>query len=307
MKQTLSFLAFLLIACQPLVAQYFFTQYFDGADTVFDNSINITIDPDTNNIWQIGKPQKPIFNAATSLPNVIVTDTINSYPPNNVSRFYTKMYAWTNSGIFAWQWKQKLDMNPNHTGGMIEFSQDQGQTWQNVFNNPYVYNFYGFLPNNQDTLPTGEYVFSGTDSTWRDIWLCLDFSWVSISPDTVYFRFSFISDSSNIKKEGWMIDNMNAHATMIHTAVSGQHFDKYLNVYPNPTSDLLFIEAQKIQGFHIIENMQLIDNLGNIVEEWKNIPTKFFIKTQKYPGGLYRLRIKTNIEEETFPIIIERK
>ena len=38
-----------------------------------------------NNIWQIGKPQKSVFNAAHSAPNALLTDTVNHYPVNDTS------------------------------------------------------------------------------------------------------------------------------------------------------------------------------------------------------------------------------
>ncbi len=40
-----------------------------------------------NNIWQIGSPQKTVISSAHSAPNVIITDTVNTYPPNNTSVF----------------------------------------------------------------------------------------------------------------------------------------------------------------------------------------------------------------------------
>ena len=38
-------------------------------------------------LWQIGTPQKQMFTSPYSSPNVIVTDTQHSYPPNDTSRF----------------------------------------------------------------------------------------------------------------------------------------------------------------------------------------------------------------------------
>ena len=58
----------------------FYTQYFDGADTTVWNSILIDIDHDSSNVWQIGTPQKNIFDSAATQPNAIVTDTINLLP-----------------------------------------------------------------------------------------------------------------------------------------------------------------------------------------------------------------------------------
>jgi hypothetical protein len=286
-----------------------YSQYFDGADTLLWNSIKIELDTSSQNIWQIGTPQKTIFNSAATRPFAIVTDTINFYPTNNTSRFIAKV--WNNWvwywGIFALQWKQKLDMDTSYDGGIIEYSVDNGNTWVNVFNNPYVYNFYGFQTANQDTLAGGEFAFSGTDSTWRDIWLCFDLSWIEqfIENDTILFRFTLLSDSVDNSKEGWLIDNMLAHITIIHTVKEVEQ-ENYLNVYPNPANNIVHIQTQKIMQYHIIEKMELVDPLGRVVDMWTNIPTKFWFDTNNYHDGLYFLKIKTNIKSETLPLVISK-
>ena len=286
-------------------AQQYLTQYFDGADTSITNSIIIQLDTVSTNIWQRGRPQKIIFDSAATIPNAIVTDTIHYYPINNISRFMFKIVPWINWGVLAIQWKQKLDMDTAHDGGIIEFSFDNGNNWENVFNNPHVYNFSGFDFVNQDTLATGEYAFSGTDSIWRDVWLCYDLSWISFN-DSVLIRFSFVSDSIDNNKEGWIIDNMFAHVDVIHPVKEVNKKD-YLNVYPNPAKDIVNIEIQKIQEFHIIENMELRDLNGKLVKQWKNCPTKFWFDVSKYPDGIYYLKIKTNIKSETIPLLIKKQ
>lgn len=305
---------YLMITLIFLIAQnsfgQFYRQYFDGADTVYNmnmspSSILVTIDDDSTNIWQIGKPQKVIFDSAATQPNAIVTDTLNYYPVNNMSSFGFKIRPWTNWGILALQWKQKLDMDSDFDGGIIEYSIDHGNSWINVFDNPYTYNYYGFQPQNKDTLQTGEVAFSGTDSTWRDIWLCFGMSWLQQAQDTIYFKFTFKSDSIDNNKEGWMIDNLLAHITMIHT-VKETEKDNRLNVYPNPANNIVNIETEKVMEFHIIELMELIDPLGRVVERWKNIPTKFWFKTDKYNDGLYYLKVKTNLKSETVPLVISK-
>lgn len=307
MKQICLTAVLLLCFVRYSTAQ-FYTQYFDGADTSIGNSIRITLDTSSQNVWQIGRPQKVIFDSAATQPNAIVTDTINFYPTNDTSRFIARVLinGW-NWGIFALQWKQKLDMDTAHDGGIIEYSVDNGNTWVNVFNNPYVYNFYGFQTANQDTLPGGEFAFSGTDSTWRDIWLCFDMSWLQQFNwnDTALFRFTLLSDSVDNSKEGWLIDNMLAHITIIHTVKEVEQ-ENYLNVYPNPANNIVHIQTQKIMEYHIIEQMELIDPLGRVVDKWTSIPTKFWFDTNKYNDGMYYLKVRTNIKSETLPLIISK-
>ena len=307
MKTKQILLLFIMVHITNLLYGQDYRQYFDGADTictqnVWRSSLCFTIDDDSTNIWQIGKPQKTIFDSAATYPNALMTDSIHFYPPNNISSFEFKIVPWSSRGIMAIEWKQKLDMDKDFDGGKIEFSVDAGDSWQNAFNNPHVYNFYGFLPSNQDTLANGDFVFSGTDSLWRDIWLCYDMSWLTWN-DSILVRFTFSSDSIDNRKEGWLIDNMMVRTTLIHT-VSEVQPEKYLNVYPNPTSDIIYIETQKIQDFHIIEQMVLVNSSGQVMDEWNHIPTKFFINAKKYSNGLYYLKIKTNIKSETVPIMI---
>jgi hypothetical protein len=306
LKVTYFALLVLTFFSSSLYAQDWF-QYFDGADTLCGHnfspaSICINTGSDSTNIWQVGVPNKGIFDAAATFPNALLTDTVNFYPPNDTSSFQFAVIPWTFSGILALQWKQKLDMDVGLDGGKIETSIDGGLSWQNVFDDPHVYNFYGYQPGNSDTLPSGDLVFSGTDSVWQDIWLCYDYSWLSFF-DSMMVKFTFISDSTDTQQEGWMIDNLLAHVTLIHTVGESQP-DKYLRVYPNPASDRIHIETQKIQTFHIIEEMYLMNASGQVVDEWRNEPTKFYINTQKYSNGLYYLKVKTNLRTETHPIVI---
>ena len=286
----------------------FYHQYFDGADTSASSSILIEIIQDSSNVWQIGKPQKTIFDSAATQPNAIVTDTLNFYPITDTSRFITKIAnnfgSW---GVFALQWKQKLDMDTAFDGGTIEYSTDSGTTWISVFNNPYVYNFYGYDTLNVDTLIGGMKAFNGTDSTWKDIWLCFSSSWLAQfqSMDTLLFRFSIIADSINNYKEGWLIDNMLAHTTWVHT-IKEIPQDTYLRMYPNPTNNIVHIEIEKLSQYHIIEHMELIDALGKVVAQWNNIPTKFWFETNQYPNGQYVLKVKTNIKTVTQSLIISK-
>jgi hypothetical protein len=282
-----------------------YEQYFDGADTNEWNSLIINIDPDTSNIWQIGKPQKSIFDSASTTPNVIVTDTINYYPPLNTSSFTVSFVPWAPWGVLAVRWAQKLDLDTNHDGAIVEYTIDHGLNWNNVFNNPYVYNFYGFQMENQDTLNSGEYAFSGTDSSWRDIWLCFDMSFLSTVTDTISFRYTLKSDSIDNNREGWMIDNMWIQLTLFHTVKS--EMEDYMKVYPTMTNGIVNIETIKIQDYHIIESIQLIDLNGRVVKQYGKSPTKFYLDISDQIDGMYYLKVHTNKQTSTYPIILRRE
>jgi hypothetical protein len=304
MKTTLTFLA--ILACYIYsFSQSYYQQYFDGADTSAWNSIFVHIEADSNNLWQVGTPQKTIFNAPATIPNVIVTDTINSPSGANLSRFEfkigTQVWGW---GILALQWMQKLDMPPGLAGGIIEFSVDTGQTWQNAFNNPYVYNFYGYQPGNHDTLFTGEEGFSGQDTSWRDIWLCYDLSWM-FGIDTIGVRFTFKADSVAEGYEGWMIDNLLAHITFGHTLKEVPK-DDHLLVYPSVTSNRIHILAAKHALEDYIERIEVMDPMGRIVESIGPCPTRFWMDLQHLTPGNYYVRVTTPHGTETSKVVLMR-
>jgi len=300
-----SYTQFLLLFILPFVSfgQFGYKQYFDGDDTAAFNSIIINYDTTNTNVWQVGPPQKTIFDKASTLPNALITDTINNYPINVNSSFTTGFGpSHSNWGVLALQWNQKLDMDKDFDGGVIEFSLDSGNTWQNVFNNPYVYSFYGFNPTNQDTIvSTGDFSFSGTDNNWMSVWLCFDYSWLSTS-DSLAIRFTIKSDSIDNGKEGWVIDNMLLNQTIIHT-VNETKQTEYLKVSPTLTSGIVNISSKKVDEYHIIEQMELVDINGKSIREWKSIPTKFFIDISDQKSGIYFLTIKTNFKTETFKIV----
>lgn len=303
MKTRITTILCLLIFPALLFSQELY-QYFDGADTLENSAIFIDIDSSSSTIWQIGVPQKSNFNSAATLPNALLTDTVNYIPTNDTASFQYHLHPGFTWGVWAIQWKQKIDLDYGKDGGLIEFSVDGGNTWESAFDNPYVYSFFGFDENNVGTLATGEKVFTGVDNAWRDIWLCYDMSWAN-GNDALMMRHTIICDSIDNNNEGWMIDNLLAHFTWVHTLQEVEQ-KEYIKVTPNPTSGRVHISARKINEYHIIEQMELLDANGRVLESWESIPVQFFIDIDQYPNGIYYLNIKTNKESEIVKIVLQK-
>lgn len=308
MKKIFILLFIVIFNFPTILKSQYQTQYFDGNDTSIYNSIFIDYGSDTiGNIWQIGKPQKSIFNSASTAPNVLITDTINTYPNNDTSSFIIHLtneeLEWQWRGVFAFHWQQKLDIDTLYDGGLIEFSVDSGNTWYNIHESPYSYNLYGFESSSVDTLVNGEYVFTGIDTTWRNVWICFDYSWL-YQKKVLDFKFTFISDAINNNKEGWIIDNFNAQTTFVHTLKELEQ-EEYIKIYPNPTKDRLHINIKRQSEYHIIEKLQVLSLTGEILDEFENVPTKFFLETNSYENGIYFLKIKTNLKTKTVKFTVE--
>ncbi len=276
------------------------SQYFDGADTVANMSIQIELDTASSNIWQIGPPQKTIFDSAATNPNVLVTDTLNTYPKNNTSIFTFNLPVFNNWGITAIRWKQKLDMDTAKDGGIVEYSVDTGKTWINVFNDSNVYNFYGYLDTtNVDTLPNGVKAFTGRDTVWRDIWLCYHGSYLQ-NFDSMLFRFTFVSDSVDNNRDGWMIDNMLLQETFFHT-VSTVDPDKTFMVYPTVSSGVVKISMDE-KG-KLVQHISVIDAQGKMLQNYDPNAQKTEIDISNLPVGTYFLSIFSEDKLEVHQVI----
>lgn len=281
------------------------TQYFDGADTLVYRSIFITLEDSADNTWQIGPPKKAIFDSAATFPNVLVTDTLNNYPPEDTSVFTFRQYRDGMRGIAAVRWKQKLDMVKGHACGFVEYSSDTGKTWKNVFKDPDVYKFYGFDTLNVDTLSNGAYAFTGTDTTWKDIWLCFEYSSSFSFPDTMLFRFTFVSDTSSTTGEGWMIDNIMVHNTIFHTVKSATH-GKAIRVYPTVTQGKVTIDIDRQVDEQVFKNISLLSSDGKLLKQYQPLGSTYSIDIGNYASGIYYLKITTDKTSFSYPVQLSK-
>lgn len=276
-----------------------YDQYFEPPNL---NNLTIAIGTNTDNIWQIGVPQKTLFASASTTPHAIITLTLNTYPLSNVSSFsFAVAHQTTNPWPYALQWNQKIDMEAGQDGGIVEFSMNSGQTWQNAHNNTNVSQFYGFQPGNKDTINTNEYCFSGTDNLWRSIWLCIAPPTAN-SNDTICYRFIFKSDAAETNQEGWILDNFYAHHTVFHP-VKEHSLKDNVTVYPNTTTGIVNIEAKNEKLNTKIDNIILTDINGKIIENYGTNYAKVVIDLSKHPSGTYFFTIRIGAKVESHKVI----
>lgn len=280
-------------------------QFFEGGNSLTD--LEVRVDSISSRVWQIGKPGKTLFSSAQTKPNAILTDTNNPYPVND-SSFFTINFSPKSmipfTGVLAVQWVQKMDLEKGKDGGILEYSIDTGNTWVNAFNNPGVHNFYGFLQSTKDTLPNGQYAFSGTDTTWRNVWLCFKYNLSARVADSMIVRFKLQSDGNHTAQEGWMIDNIQVHKTMVHT-VNEIEKNQSFKVSPTITTGQLNLKSNVDETPPVIEKIELLNIEGKLVEEFEASPQMSTIHIGSHPNGIYFLRIKTNEKTETTQIMLQ--
>lgn len=166
-----------------------------------------------DNIWQIGAPQKNVLNSAQSFPNVIITDSVDTYPVNDTSRFTIESTAINPSNSINWffcslEFDYNVDSDSLSDFGLIEFSPDNGNTWIDLMNDPFYLNHVTWIVDNYgDSIPS----LSGTSNGWSHVtlnWHSLA-EYLAIQPGTTFiWRFSFISDGTQNNRDGLMFDNI---------------------------------------------------------------------------------------------------
>lgn len=283
------------------IAQY--GQYHE--ETNFETNLQLVRIDNSNpeNTWQIGPPQKAFFNGAYSVPNAIVTDTINLYPQSNYSSFYIsiKDLNWFTGSPSILSFVHKYDTDSLSDGGYIDASYDGGETWLNIiydstmFNCSWTpgfgyfsYNFYG----DTNTLYNGVNGFSGKSDEWQEsmfVWYyCIGVD--EEYPDSMMIRFNFISDDQPNDKEGWMIDNIVLNSDICGYIPEGMANHYSATIQPNPINDesKLIISGAIGQKYYLT----ITDIFGRLVYSVSAKDKEFQMNLAELENGLYFYRIK---------------
>jgi len=289
MKKTILLLAFII------------SQFFCHGQWLFNNFENsfgmevIIGDSSMDSIWQIGVPQKTIFNSSNSFPNAILTDTLNSYPSNASATFILEIddeVLWGFPFIQV-EWQQKLDVEIGVDGGIVEASYDDGVTWQNVLSDtvyrPFVVGRYQI-----DPLVNGEIGFTGV-SDWSFVGLCWGTP-IGMHPDdiqSIHLRFTFVSDSNDTNQEGWMIDDFEILGGIIGASTEG-NISTEIEVYPNPSDGFINLKLPEVSYDNFI--LEISNHTGQTVYQ-ENIRNRGFqnhqVLIEDFTSGIYFVSLRT--------------
>ena len=285
-KFILSLLCFSLVS---MVAKAQFNPEVIDFESVTNSLIHIDT-ANHANLWQIGRPQKTLFNSAITPPNAIVTDTLLPYPINTNSSFQFTVYDSTfilSGSNPTWSWnyiyfsfEYEMDSDTLHDGGYVEFSLDSGQTWHDIA--PWNSMFYY-----QNTLFNGRPAITGhrlgPDYRMATIPLCAGLGGPTI-PHSIDIRFTFASDSINTNKEGWLIDNI-WFGVDICSGIHEASKANTVTAYPVPASTSIAFQSDEV-----MKNATLIiyDDKGQKVKTIENINgTQWNLTNQNFSSGIY--------------------
>ncbi len=215
---------------------------FDSISPVYIDTLN----PD--NVWQIGPPQKDLFDSAFSPPNVIVTDTLEYYPNLTQSEFIVK--APNPSGGIGMEMYHKYDTDTLLDGGEIEVSYD-GIEWENIGNTTFFsWNEYDYFSN---------LGFNGNSGGWVNTY----YYWNYPPTDTLQIKFIFRSDDIQTNKEGWMLDNI--YFTFdLGIGIDEHDQNNVFTAFPNPFNHETLIQFANPENKNY--KLKLFDSGGRLIK-----------------------------------------
>jgi len=300
------------------------TIFSQVGDLIFTDTINfeniqneLILKIDTNNttnLWQVGSPDKNLFDTAFSVPNAIITDTVNPYSINNKS--YFDIIIKNNNPWMWWPWgegllsfRHKYNTDSLFDGGHLEISYDLGNTFFNLIydtNQMMGTSSIGFY-NLSDTILGNIPSFTGTSNGWtysEYYWW-----WFALvdddSPhDSLIIRFVFNSDNNNSNKEGWMIDNIIFNGYDYVGNINKIEYSNEIIIYPNPSDGKFFINFKTIKNTDV--EIKIINITGQCVfNKIIKTNTNAQIDLGKQPKGIYLIKAGYNNCFKTKKIIIE--
>ncbi len=262
----------------------------------------IIIDSSLNNIWQIGTPDKSFFNDAHTGIKAMVTDTIDSYSPNDTSVFiYVIRNPYTETCYTYMHFWHKYDMDTLTDKGIIEASYDGGTSWMVVNDTsgmPFMDSYFSW--DWDFHASSGTYTPHPVTTTGKsDGWILSGFNWQWWMPvrsdsiiyplDSLMIRFTFISDSVNTNKEGWMIDDIVTYGAgwANCSGIRDLTAKKRLTVFPNPFS----VQTTLKTNFELNRaNIVILDSFGRKIKQMKNVSGQTITFNRNgLPSGIYFL------------------
>lgn len=281
-----------------LLTFLFFSFYLNAQIIDFESTVpHIQLDTSAGNLWQIGPPQKTLFDAARSPVNALMTDTINNYPPNTHTSFTYEIYDPVSVDVAFWY---RIDSEEGMDGAYLEVSVDTGQTWHLLDGG--ILDLY---PPNAGTgwISVGTYMYTPFDTLYNGVngvsgskgwtkagvnFLCTAVKNMNLS---VLIRFNFISNGS-IEGEGWMLDDF---GTTYSPCSSNENITaNELNIHPNPASERLILDF----GDSLLKGqLQVTNVMGQAVKLITDVEDySLELDVSDLPTGIYFYQFETDEE-----------
>jgi len=312
----LSFVVLHLSAQKPIMYDSLF--YFDSLSLQHQTPITFDLNDSadreyffidttqSNNIWQYAKVNKPGFAQLNSV--ALTTDSVANYPVNDTSSFMFKIIFSTNNSANQFNslgitLHHKYQTDSLHDGLRIEYLDMYNQKWLNA-----TWGFNFLIANRDSSYNWGDkYIqdpLSGNQATFHYSRLAYGMPGVKGPVDSVLLRFTFVSDSIQNNKAGWLIDSIMIEANCFCTGGLNEcklAQNDYLAYYDGNSIIINSLLAENRKS-----DFTLFDAMGR---ELMTDEVHFglnSISVDNLPTGYYIVKVKNQAGVFTKKLFIER-
>lgn len=257
----------------------------------FDDSSIYCVSINQGSRWQIGSPQKPVFTSAFSAPNVISTDTIQSYSPSDTSSFTISYVLAFIPLISFMSGNYMVNSDSLQDYCKMELSPDNGVTWIDLVNDTTYAN--------QILWQNSKPVFTGNSNGWTSFSVDISqlfFTFNLSQGDTVLWRCTFYSDSIQTNKDGIMFDNLSIYSWV--NGINEWEFTRVTSrIFPSPSCEQITIipSERKEISFELL----IYNSTGNNVLKKECPGERITADITKFTAGIYYYEI-VNESEKVF-------
>ncbi len=261
--------------------EYTINKIYGNPNIIFEDESSLMQDYWDTDSWGI------TYNDYVS-PNTSITDSpIGNYSNNTFS--VIELY---NSISLSEVSYAELNFNAKwHTEGgydyvQIEISTDDGQTWTPQCGK------YTKIGTETHEDATGEPLYDGIQGSWVNEIISLS----DYLESEIKIRFKLISDGSQ-RRDGFYFDDLKINTISSNLSLSNTELEK-IKIFPNPTSDRLFINTN-LNDYKI----NIYNTLGEKIHQSINHSENSSLDLSSFPLGFYIIELNNNNKTTTFKLI----
>lgn len=275
---------------------------------------------DPHGIWQIGVPDKSLFDSALTVPDAVVTLLDTTLPAGSMGSFIITLpgiqLGSGQGGLLTFVHRFQFDTA--HGRAYVEYSVDTGRHWhpilitahqecyqqpaQGLIDGQYIYLpvWWDNVP--KDTTADSLSYFTGTDTSWVYDSIAM--------PNFIYgdktslltqylFRFTAYTDSLSPALAGWMIDNI-AYSNFTIDCPGGinEINSAHLKVYPDPATDAFTISI--LNEPESDYQLSLYDLSGRAVMQRRFYGEEIMLQRDGIDPGSYFIQVTDTRTGNTF-------
>lgn len=259
---------------------------------------------DSASSWEIGAPNKTVFNSSYNSVQSIVTKLDTTYPNNDTSIFYASYTDYVPLiSVFELEFYHRFLTDTLNDYGLVEYTIDGGANWYDALSDSFKSNqgVNGLLGNMHYFQTSGDTLFDSLDVTgnsngWVYSRISKEINQGNI--DSIQVRFTFISDSVG-GNEGWQIDDLCVGVSFYGSIEEGKGYS-LLSIYPNPTEGAFSVENPQGQA----GSLKLYNLIGQEVfsASISSRATQSF--TPELPPGIYSAVLDQAGTKQTAKVVV---